>query len=90
MWVAEVRFDVDFDAWNYIARLGELGSVPILTIHGDRDSTIPLQVSVDLATARPDLVTMEVFEGAEHMASWNVDSDRYETVVTEFLLESDG
>ena len=84
LWLAEQRFDIDFDAVDYIAGADAL-SIPILLIHGDNDLTVPHSVSVALATARSDLVTYEEFEGAGHVESWNVDRLRYTEVVLEFL-----
>ena len=84
LWLAELRFDIDFEAVDYIAGADAL-SIPILLIHGDNDLTVPHSVSVDLATARSDLVTYEEFEGAGHVESWNVDRLRYTEVVLEFL-----
>ena len=84
MWIAERRFGVDFDAWDYLSRADELRA-PMLVLHGDRDATVPHRVSVDLATARPDLVTYHEFIDADHVGSWNVDRDRYAAAVVGFL-----
>ena len=39
MWIAERRFSVDFDAWDYLARAEEL-TVPVLVLHGGRDDFV--------------------------------------------------
>ena len=84
MWIAERRFGVDFDAWDYLSNAAEL-TTPMLVIHGNADRTVPHSVSVDLATARPDLVTYEEFDAVAHMESLNADRTRYADVVMEFL-----
>ena len=86
MWIAERRFSIDFDAWNYLARAGEL-DVPMLVLHGNSDDTVPHAVSVDLESARPDLVEYHEFDGAEHVGAWNSDRDRYALIVIDFLSE---
>jgi pimeloyl-ACP methyl ester carboxylesterase len=78
------RFDVDWSELDYIDDVDEL-EVPILVVHGTEDTTVPLDVSERLADERPDLVTLEVFDGAAHVQSWNVDPNRYDAAVTEFL-----
>jgi hypothetical protein len=84
IWLAERRFEIDVDAWNFIERADEL-SIPLLVIHGDLDERVPDIVSVDLESARPDLVTYVQFDGAGHVSSWNIDRIRYADVITTFL-----
>ncbi len=82
--LASLRFGVDFAAIDYVARADEF-TVPMLVFHGARDDRVPVAVSESLAEARPDLVTLEVFDRAEHISSWNHDPPRYEQAVAEFL-----
>ena len=87
-WVAKrvtgVRFGIDWEALDYLDEAGEL-SAPILLFHGSADETVPVSISETLAAERPGLVTYEGFEGAPHVGAWNVDPERYETAVAEFL-----
>lgn len=83
---AEIQYGVNWWVLDYLSRSGSI-AVPILLLHGDADDTVPVQQSIELADARADLVTLEVFEGAGHVRSWNVDPDRYERVVRRFLSE---
>ena len=46
---------------------------------------VPVSISERFAKSRPDLVTYEFFAGAPHGGAWNVDSERYEAVVGEFV-----
>jgi fermentation-respiration switch protein FrsA (DUF1100 family) len=84
-WLADVRFGVDWEYTDYLARAEEL-SVPILLIHGTEDETVPLATSEDLARTRPDLVRdFYVVGGAGHVESWNLDPLEYERHLQAFL-----
>lgn len=83
-WIADLRFDLDWDELDYLDRADEL-DVPILLIHGGNDDSVPVELSDRLAEILPDLVTYERFEQAGHVRSWNVDPDRYRRAVAQFL-----
>jgi alpha-beta hydrolase superfamily lysophospholipase len=84
--LAQVRFDVDWKALNYLSRASEL-DVPILLFHGDADTVVPVETSDALAHARPDLVTYHRVPEATHARSWNIDPEKYEAAVRKFLVE---
>jgi pimeloyl-ACP methyl ester carboxylesterase len=84
--LATLRFGVDWGVLDQVDRADEF-EVPILLFHGDEDDTIPIATSRRFAAARPDIVRFEVFPGAGHVESWNVDRDRYEGALREFLSE---
>lgn len=73
-----------WEAIDYGSRADQL-DIPILIFHGTEDQSVPIETSRDLAEARPDLVTLVEFEGAEHVGSWNVDQERYEEELELFL-----
>ena len=83
--LAEIRFDVDWEAMNYLRRADEL-TAPTLLFQGDADDTVPVETSDALAQARPDLVTYSRVEGAGHVRSWNTDPGVYEAAVRDFLM----
>ena len=83
-WISAWRFDLDWQALDYIARADEL-DVPILAFHGDADTTVPVEQSQEFADARPDLVRLVVVEGAGHVQSWNAIPQRYGDAVNRFL-----
>jgi alpha-beta hydrolase superfamily lysophospholipase len=87
-WVAKTigswRLGVDWQEIDYVSRADQL-DIPILIFHGTEDQSVPIETSRDLAAARPDLVTLVEFEGAEHVGSWNVDQARYEDELQLFL-----
>jgi pimeloyl-ACP methyl ester carboxylesterase len=82
--LAEVRFDVDWEAMNYLRRADEL-TARILLFQGDADDTVPVETSDALAEGRPDIVTYLRVEGAGHVRSWNTDPEAYEAAVRGFL-----
>lgn len=82
--VTELRLDLDLDDFDWVARADDL-DVPILVLHGPDDTFVPYEPNQALAQLRSDIVTLESFDGAEHVRSWNVDAQRYEQVVGEFL-----
>jgi len=83
-WIADLRFDVDWEAINYVDRKGIL-TVPTLVFHGADDQTVPLSVSEDLEKLYPDLVTLVVTDEADHVGSWNVDPKGYEATLAAYL-----
>ena len=84
-WMTTARFGVDWEAMNYL-RDAEKLRVPILLFHGELDPRVPIETSSELARLRPDLVTFSAYEAAGHVESWNVDNDRYEGELREFLV----
>ncbi len=84
-WLTERRVDIDFEATDYAARVDDL-DVPTLIVHGSEDGTNPLAASEELAETAPEgMVRLEVFEGAEHVWSWNSDPQRYDRLLAEHL-----
>lgn len=79
-----LRYGIDWGELDYVKRADQL-DVPILLFHGDEDDIVPVSISDELAEKRPDLVTYERFAGAHHTGSWNVDPERYEGALSEFL-----
>ena len=79
-----IRFDVDWDALDYLQRADEL-AVPILLFHGDDDDTVPVETSDALAKDRPDLVRYVRVADTGHVNSWNANRAAYEQAVDEFL-----
>lgn len=84
--LAERRWGIDFARTDYVARSGEL-NVPTLLIRNGADETIDPAQSDRLASRRSDLVQMEDFATAGHNRAWNVDPDRYESLVTSWLRD---
>lgn len=84
MAAARLRARIDWDALDHLTAADEF-SQPVLVLHGDADDVVPVWTSEAFAEARPDLVTLEVFPGADHVTSWNHAPIRYGRVVRRFL-----
>ncbi len=84
--LAQRRWDIDFNRTDYVARSGEL-TVPTLVIRNGADETIDPDQSDRFSSRRPDLVRLENFETAGHNRAWNVDPERYEGLVIDWLRE---
>lgn len=82
--IASVRYDVDWDAVDYLDDPSWL-KVPALVFHGTDDQTVPLTTSQALDDLRPDLVTLRTVRGAAHVEAWNVDPAAYERELARFL-----
>ena len=83
-WIASIRFDLDWAALDYAARVADWRT-PVLLFHGSEDGTAPVEVSRDIAAARPDLVEYHETAAAGHVQSWNRDPAGYEMRVRDFL-----
>ena len=79
-----VHDPVDVAKTNWVSRAGELQH-RILLIHSVDDEFVPVGPSLALAGARPDLVTMERWDRARHTKEWNVDPERWERSVAEYV-----
>lgn len=79
-----VHDPVDVAKTNWVSRAGELQH-RVLLIHSVDDEFVPVGPSLALAGARPDLVTMERWDRARHTKEWNVDPERWEASVSEFV-----
>jgi pimeloyl-ACP methyl ester carboxylesterase len=79
-----VHDPVDVALTNWVARADEIRH-RILIQHSVDDEFVPAGASLALAAARPDVVTLEPWDTARHCKEWNLDTERWERVVAEFL-----
>jgi len=64
----------------------QLRSVPpTLLFQGTADSLVPPRSNLEFARKYPRSVTIELFSGANHVQSWNVNPGRYDRVLSRFL-----
>ena len=85
MRIADLRWKIDWEATNYVARAGETLRVPTLVFHGTSDQTIPISVSRQLEARAPAMVELVETPAAGHVMSWNADPARYERYLRNFL-----
>jgi len=83
---AAVRFGVDWDMLNQLERTEQF-DMRILLMFGARDPVTPPDVFTQFADELPELVDIERFEQGGHTDLWNIDVERYESTVAEFLLD---
>jgi alpha-beta hydrolase superfamily lysophospholipase len=83
-WFTGQRFEVDWDALDYVTPAAAL-TAPILLFHGEADDRVPFATSAELAARRPDLVTLRAAAGVGHVRSWNADPASYEAAIRDFL-----
>ncbi len=90
-WVAKfftsLRIDVNWKTLDYIERAQRSLRVPVLVLHGTEDDSTPIEQSIALDEAQPDLVHLVQFEGAGHVGSFDTDIDRYVSEVLDFLQD---
>lgn len=75
---------ISFDSLDMVARASEL-TAPMLILHSADDGFVPVDSSVALEQARPDLVTMPEFGGARHTKIWNYDQNGWSSAITDWL-----
>lgn len=85
MWIADLRWSIDWDRTNYVQRAEEIIRVPTLVFHGTSDPRVPISTSRQLEARLPDLVLLEEVQAAGHVMSWNADPARYEKVLGAFI-----
>ncbi|WP_219518471.1 alpha/beta hydrolase family protein [Nonomuraea ceibae] len=85
--VVEWRIGIDQDDLHLIHHPPAV-KPPLLLFHTDADTQVPVQISRDLAAAGPRLnwdIQYEEFPGGDHTEAWNVDRQRYDRLVGDFL-----
>lgn len=85
MWIADLRWSIDWDRTNYVQRAEEIIRVPTLVFHGTSDSRVPISISRQLEVRLPDLVLLEEAQAAGHVMSWNANPEHYERVLEAFI-----
>ena len=77
---------VDLKAMDWVARAVELRT-PTLIIHSVDDEYVPYGPSAELAEKNPEMVTFESFSRARHTKEWNVDPQRWESLISAWLRQ---
>src|SRR2546421_4902773 len=83
-WTAALRAGINSAALNH-ERPAPERTTPTLLFHGTADSMVPVESSDAFAQARPDLITYQRVNGADHTPAWNVDLQAYENALKIFL-----
>lgn len=83
--VIGLREPLDLRRLDWVTRAAEL-QLPVLLIHSDDDEFVPNGPSLAMGRARPDLVTVEPWAQGRHTKEWNTDPERWDRVVTDFVV----
>lgn len=75
---------LDVASTDWVARAGDVRH-RLLVVHSVDDEFVPVGPSRALAERRPDLVTFAEFHLARHCQEWNVEPQRWEETVREFV-----
>lgn len=59
-------------------------NIPIMLVHGYGDKLVPHSMAEEMVRANPN-IRLESFEGADHIQSYLVDSERYKAAYKDFL-----
>lgn len=87
-WVTGLAEPLDFHSLNWVGRAAELNK-PILLLHGEGDLSTPFEASKLAARLRPDLIHLVPFEVKGHSQEWNVDTEKWESAVADWILALD-
>ena len=85
MWIADLRWNIDWEATNYVQRAMTILTVPTLVFHGTSDHRVPISVSRQLEVRARTVVTLVETPAAGHVMSWNADPRRYERYLADFV-----
>lgn len=85
LWISGLRWDIDWEATNYVDRSPQCLRVPTLVFHGTSDQTVPISESRRLAKVLPDVVELVEVTAAGHVMSWNANPEAYERRLKAFL-----
>ena len=85
LWLADIRWKIDWDRTNYVQRAEQTLAVPTLVFHGTSDQRVPISVSRQLEARAPEAVTLVETQAAGHVMSWNANPERYENRLARFL-----
>jgi len=83
--ITALRIGVNWKVVDYISEAERTIRQPVLIHHGTADLSVPLEESLDLVEANPDLIRLIQVEGAGHVESYDVDRQKYVDEVVGFL-----
>lgn len=59
--------------------------IPVLIIHGKDDELVPVDMAYQINENNKEMIQLEIFENAKHGVSYFADSERYISIVNEFI-----
>lgn len=64
--------------------------IPVLIIHGKDDELVPVDMAYLINENNKEMIQLEIFENAKHGVSYFADSERYISIVNEFINKLKG
>ena len=84
--VAKLKFGFNYLSKKYEAKEQiKKATVPFIFMHGTSDEVVPYEMVYEMDKACPTEHSVNIFEGAEHMASIYIDPARYIKLMKEFI-----
>jgi len=83
--ITSLRIGINWKQLDYLADADRTIRQPVLIHHGTDDLNVPLEESLELVEANPDLIQLIQVEGAGHVESFDVDRQKYVDEVIGFL-----
>ena len=84
--LATVRFGIEWGELDQIERAAAF-DVPILIVYGGEDPVTPPDAIAEFADRLGPLAEVHRFEQAAHTDLWNIDQNRYESVLADWLTQ---
>jgi uncharacterized protein len=82
MALAGARTRIDFRS---LGSFDGIEDVPVLLVHGDADTTVPIELADALAVTASEVVTYLRVADAGHLRAWNLAREEVESAITGFL-----
>lgn len=83
-WITGLAAPLDLKALNWVEKHDQL-RIPTLILHSEADDFVPIGPSEQLAELNPETVTLQRYTRAGHTREWNVDPQRWDREVSEFV-----
>ena len=83
-WMTGLAAPLDLKELNWVERHDQL-RIPTLIMHSEDDDFVPIGPSEQLAGLNPETVVLKRFTRAGHTREWNVDPERWDREVREFV-----
>lgn len=84
--MTSLRMGISWRTLDYVENSAESLKIPVLVHHGTADLTVPIETSVDFASANPNMVRLVQVEGAGHVESFDVLGEQYTEAILEFIV----
>jgi pimeloyl-ACP methyl ester carboxylesterase len=88
-WVTGLEEPINFQSLDWVERASALQK-PVLLLHGKGDLSTPFEVSEVVADLRPDLIQLVRFDVEGHSQEWNVDIEKWEGAVADWIIGLNG